>query len=324
MNPIHMPLLLLAAASSSVAVQAADPSGEETKTGLVLSVDTSFSATSSGDLKSSSFKYGELSSREASVSISGEVGLGEADRLGVGVSGDGIYFDHDVLTLVPISGTEGTYYLNDTSSLPERLQRVSLDLTWSHRFDDRWSSLIVASPGLRWADSGCSSDAFGVSGLAGVQYSSSPELSWLFGIAFDTMSHDYSVVPAVGLTWKPAAEWSVSVGFPKTAIVYNVTPAFSLGLVGEGKGGAYHVKRDPWHSLPLGASNVLDDSEFEYVDVRLGLQAGYALSERCTLTGTIGSVLYREGQYHKSHVKMSKIKSDEASLYGSVGLKVAF
>lgn len=321
MKYVSASLLLATAVTSTGVLRAEEPQPERTEGGLGLSIDAHFSATGSGDLKSKSVPQGSLSSREASVSISGEIPLGASDKLGIGLSSDGIYFDHDFSALIPLDPNAGTYLLTHESPLPEELQSVSLDMLWTHRFSDKWTSLVAVSPGFSWAGSRCTSDSFALRGIAGFQYTSSPTLSYMFGIAYDTLSHDYKVMPAAGVTWTPSKEWSVSVGFPKTSVVYTVTPAFTAGLVLEGKGGTYRVDRDPWQRYN---QTVLNDSKLEYTDVRLGLELGYRLTPRCSITGTVGSVVYREFEYHKSSVKMAKTKSDEAALYGSVGLAVSF
>jgi hypothetical protein len=326
MNQVTVSMLLCAAITSAGSLRAAEPQIGQASDGLALTLTTSGSVTGSGKLKSGGVSIGDISSSDVSVAVSGEIRLGEADTLGIGVSGELLKFEHDDYhALVEVDLVDGLVKLTSKSPLPERLQSGAVNFSWTHRINDRWASLVAVSPGLRWTDSRCSSDAFALGALVGFQYSSSPTLNWKFGVAYDSMSHDDKLLPVVGMTWTPSDQWSLSVGFPRTALVYSPTPGFTIGLVGEGKMGSYHVARDPWHSLNLVDRKMWhDDSTIEYNDARVGVELGYRLSSRCSITGTIGSIVYREYQFHTRYWDEKKIKSDEAALYGSVGVSFTY
>lgn len=316
MNFISTSLFLAAVVATSGTLQAEDNVPvAESGSGLNLTITTSSSISGSNKMKDAGYDAGKLSSKEFESSISGRIPLGEADSLGVGTSISYLKFDH---------GPRSVWSLA-RSPLPKELNSATLDLSWTHRFNAQWSSLLAVNPGVHWADSKLGSDAFGVQGVVGALYQQSPTLNWMFGVAYDSMSHDYSVMPAVGVKWSPSEHWTLAAGFPRTAVSYHVSPVLTFSLVADGRGSAYHVTKDPYRNILGESDHTLNDSTLEYFDARVGIEADYRFSDRCSLTATVGSVLYREAKYHKTGIRVAKFKSDDdASAYGSLGLKLAF
>ncbi|MBK8478243.1 MAG: hypothetical protein IPL39_18680 [Opitutaceae bacterium] len=307
--------LLLAAFATSGALRAApDPVSDDTTPELRFSMDSQYTVSGAGQMKQRAHRVGSLSSQESSLTISGRLPLGAADEIGLGASLEEIRLDHSFAG-VP-AGSRGPF--------PEQLRRTALDLSWQHRFDTRWSSILSASPGLNWADAKCERGAFGVRGLAGARFQQNSNLQWLFGVVYDSQSDDYTVLPVAGLEWKMSDQWTVALGFPRTALTFAVSPDFSLSLEAEGRTGNYDLANDPWRDSSGNPDHLLDDSNFEYSEARVGLKATYRFSPRCALNAAVGSVVYREGEYHKEGLKVPKFKSDGLAAYGSLGLTVSF
>lgn len=315
MKCIPTTALLLAAVFTTGNLRAADDPGvDDATTGLRLSLETDYNISGANKIKQLSNRMGSLASRDASIKITGRIPLAATDQIGVGASLEQTDLDH----CFPGAG-------RDTGSpFPERLRSTSIDLSWQHRFDERWSSILAMSPGLNWAGSRCERSAFGVRGIAGAVVQQNANLKLLAGIVFDSQSTDYKVLPAVGLEWKSSDQWTVALGFPHTAVTFNVSPDFALALEFEANTRTYDVADDPWRGFTGNTDHLLDDSKFEYSDARVGLKATYRFSPRCALNAAVGSVVYREGEYHKDGLKVPKFKSDGLAAYGSLGLTVSF
>ncbi len=307
--------LLLAAFATSGSLRAApDPVVEDTAPALRFSVDSQYTITGASPVKQRSNRLGSLSAQEATLTIAASLPLGANDQVGLGASLEEIRLDHTFPGSPP----------RNSSMFPDRLRSTRIDLSWQHRFEDRWSSILAASPGLNWGGSKCERSALGVRGMAGVIFQQKPTLKWLFGVVYDSQSHDDSVLPVAGLEWKAADQWTVALGFPRTAVTFAVSPDFSLSLEAEGRTGNYDVAKDPWGNFADTTEHLLDDSNFEYREARVGLKATYRFSTRCTLTAAVGSVVYREGEYNKDGLTVPKFKSDGLAAYGSLGLNLSF
>lgn len=314
MNTLPSSLILAAAVAASGTLCAQDNvPADQPGSGLNFELTSSACFSGSNKLKSGGLNAGKLSSEEYNVSISGSLALGAADSLGIGASIGTIQFGHGPRLWGRAHGP-----------LPDELNNATLDLSWTHRFDEQWASLVAISPGVRWADSKLGADAFGVSGIVGARCRQSPTLNWMIGVAFDSLSHNHSILPAAGVEWTPSEQWTLAFGFPRTAVSYHVSPALTLSLVADGKGGTYHVDKTPFRDALGVSDHLLDNSTLEYWDARVGIEADYKLSDRCSINATVGSVVYREARFHKSGIRVEKIKSDDASAYGSIGVKLAF
>jgi hypothetical protein len=271
-----------------------------------LGLNASLSSSISGQtkLKVGRHASGEVSSTDFDHSASYEIALPNGAALTVGHNLHGTYFD------LPEH--------NSTVALPDRLQSAQMDLSYMQTCNDQWSALVAVSPGLRWTGSKIESDAFGVSGAAGAIYRRSATLSLMFGVGFDSMAH-HKVLPGGGLQWTPSERWSVSLGYPRTAVTYRANEALSLSLVAEGIADTYHVEKDPLPGL-VGKPS-LANTKLEYNDYRVGLAAEYRATPHCTVTATVGCVVAREFDYFERHYRL---KSDGTAAYGSLAVALKY
>jgi hypothetical protein len=288
-----------AAAQTPAAAAPADP-------GIGLSYTVSASSTGKTKLKAGSVGAGEVSSGDFNTAINQSVTLAEGRELGVGVSYSRTSFDRS-------KGASAT-------PLPERVQSLALDFSYTQKFDAAWSGLLGVSPGLHNAGTGFSSKGFGTSVIALGIYQVNPTLSIAAGAGYDSLAHGRNqFAPGFGLEWKPTKEWNVSFGYPKTGITYLFSDSLSLGLVAEGAFGTYYVEKDP---LPGAAGRPrLADTTLEYFDARLGLSANWKVSKQFVVTLSTGSTVERQFDYHE---RKYKLKSDGTAGYATLGLTFVF
>ncbi|HLP08549.1 MAG TPA: DUF6268 family outer membrane beta-barrel protein [Opitutaceae bacterium] len=303
MKPILVPILCT---SFAVATFAADApvtvEAEPFQLGLSASVATGLSGNTK--LKTGSRGVGEVSTAEFDHAAAYEIKLANGGAVSVG----------HTLHLSRFELPEN----NRTVALPKRLQSAQAEFSYSQPCGGRWSAIAALSPGLRWAASDAGSNAFAVSAAAGAIYRQSETFTFMLGLAYDSLARN-KVLPGGGLQWTPSERWSVSLGYPKTAITYNASKSLSLSLLAEGVSDTYHVEKDP---LPgLAGKPSLADTKLEYNDYRVGIAAEYRFSPRCAISATAGCVVAREFDYFDRHYRL---KSDDTAAYGSLALALKF
>ena len=205
--------------------------------------------------------------------------------------------------------------------LPQHVQSLTLDLSFSQKIDETWSALVGTATGFHTAGSGgFKSNGLGVDLFALGLYRYGPTLTFAGGGGYASLATGRNrLEPAVGVQWDPTPKWSVAFGYPTTGVTCKFTDAFSLGFVATGTGGTYYVERDP---LPGAAGKPnLDRTPLEFYDVRLGLAATWKINRALSLTANVGAVERSEFNYH---ARRFKIKSDGGGAYASFGLTAAF
>ena len=274
--------------------------------GIGLITTITGSVTGDTKLTSGNARYGAVSSRDFGTAISQNITVAPGSELGVGLSYSRTAFE------LPKG--------NGAAPLPERVQSLAVDLSYSQQFSETWSGLLAATPGYHSAGSGFSSKGFGVSVVALGIYQFNPALSIAAGFGYDSLATGRNKFgPGVGLDWKASKTWTFSFGYPKTGITYLFSETLSLSLLAEGNFGTYHVEKDP---LPAAAGKPrLNDTQLEYYDTRLGLSANWKVSKQLVLSTSLGRVVDRSFDYHQ---RKFKIKSDEGTGYASLSLAWVF
>lgn len=296
--PLGVFALLAALSASPLSAQAvaSDPD--------TLGVAFSFSASASGksDLKSGNTAYGDVRVNDYTVSVEQEISEG----LSVG-------FGYELHDLSLGSGT-------NKAPLPERLQSLSASLNYRRPINERWMGMLFVSPGYHFAGTRVASNGFGVSTglLASHQYSET--LSYSIGVAYDSLaSSNYKVLPIGGLEWKFAPQWTLAIGIPRTGVSYDFSESLQFALNVEGNFGNYYVREDPQPGAT--GRRPLNNTRLEYTEARIGFSTTYKITPGMSVSATIGTTIEREFDYYRRDFKL---KSDDATLYGSVACNISF
>jgi hypothetical protein len=247
--------------------------------GLVLTTDGSISG--KGGLKSGSNLYPDVQINNGSFNLSQIVGLGEERLIVVNLASNRTWIntDHTGVQQAP---------------LPDKLQSLGLSANYSTKLNDRWALSSFLSATSSVANQGLLSKGWGVDVQVMGLYTWSPNLTFAIGLAYDSASEDWQCVPMLGLEWRPKPKWTFTIGFPMTAVSYDVAANLKLSFAFSGAGGTYFVKDDP---RPGVAPSSLANSKLEYAEARLGFQAEWKLSPAFGVSGGIGYVVYREFKY---------------------------
>jgi len=278
---VALPLLL----GQSLLAQPTQPPAPD-KIGLTFSTE----ATSSGEsrLKGGDVTYKHVAISNSSWALSQSIRLDSANSLTLGMA----------YSLTSID--EGNYkhferdYSADRVPLPNDLQSLGVSLGCSTKINDQWmlSSSIGTSSNV--AKHKLLSKGWGSNGYTMGQYTWSPDLTLAVGFGYDTLSADWKCFPIFGIEWRPAQKWSVAIGFPKTAVTYELDKNLTMALAVSGAGGTYFIENDP---RPGTSARSLANSKLEYTEVRFGFETAWKINDTFSLTGAVGSVLYREFKY---------------------------
>jgi hypothetical protein len=122
-----------------------------------------------------------------------------------------------------------SFGLSDSALVPNTLQQASAILGFHWQFNDQWLFRADIHPGVY-------SDFHDVSGrdvdvpiLLGAAYLANADLQWVFGVRIDPRSN-YPVIPAVGLRWKFAEDWTLNAIVPEPRLEYEINDRLNAYL----------------------------------------------------------------------------------------------
>jgi len=270
-----------------------------------IGLSFSGTATASGDgkLKDGHTTYDDIGIYNYSWSLNQRIGLGQGRNLTVGVDYDLTNIDVEESARIP---------------LPDRLQSLGTSVRYFRPLDGKWMLSGSVGAGSQVTDSGLLSDGWGVrAALIGI-HNRSPRLTFMYGVAYNSLSQDFKFIPVFGCDWRPTGKWSIAIGFPKTGVTYKLNKQIALGLAAAGSGGVFYVKNDP---QPGTAPRSLDDSKLQYMEARLGFHCDWKINDTFRVSGTVGQVLYRQFKYIDRDYKLkSRDTVPFLSLAGTISL----
>ncbi len=248
----------------------------------------------------------------------GHTGLGD----GLGES----LFKFDYKASVPVSKqmvVEGVlgYHRFDfgstTGSLtPQNLQSVGVGAGIGYKIDDNWSLLGSFTPEFQEVNGWNGSTYVHLTGGAGATYTWNPDLSLTFGLVASPGAFNTPVLPMASLKWRFADKWTLVAGLPRTSLTYALCDKVNLWGAASIEGGEF--KTGDNYGTAAGRPD-LNDRKLDYTEVRVGVGADYKLCPALTLTGELGSAVYRDFAFEHNN----KIKADP-SVLAELGIKTCF
>ena len=205
---------------------------------------------------------------------------------------------------------------NSALPVPKKLQSAALNLAGAMALDGDWMVSLTVSPGFYAAGSSPGMDGFNAPGLLLGTRKISPTFSVAVGLRFDAFS-DNSILPIAGFRWQPAPEWTVSLGAPRTEVVYKIREGVELFGGGSMEGGGFAID-DP--QLRSSGTISLRDTYVDYREIRAGGGVRWALAETVSLEIEGGWVVDRRFDYYERSLE---VKTDGASFW-HVGLSTRF
>ncbi len=204
--------------------------------------------------------------------------------------------------------------------LPDRLKSLGAAFTVFTKLDADWSLLASVSPGVHNSGTAFSSKGFGVGVIAIASRKFTPNFGAGFGFVYDSLSQGTGrIIPVATFNWTPAPAWRVSLGFPRTGVVYTFRPELDFEFTAEADFGSFYVTDDP---LPAGRNKpALNRTRLEYQAVRVGPAIAWRASPTLSARASVGAVPVLNADYHQRNYR---VKSERTAPYASAAVEWKF
>jgi hypothetical protein len=188
------------------------------------------------------------------------------------------------------------FYFGHTGQapLPNVLQQVNAILGFDYQFGDQWLIRLEMSPGIYGSSfHDFSGRDFDMPVIIGGTYLSSPDVQWAFGVLIDIRSQ-FPVLPAPGVRWKFADQWTLYGIFPRPQIQYDFNDKLQAFVGMSFSVGTYTVAKDFGNSLGI---QKLNGATVDYFEYRAGAGFSWKLLPNVTLEPEAGALLGRWVSY---------------------------
>jgi len=260
---------------------------------------------------------------------------GKTDMKGDGKGLDGISssrvnesFGCTIAATPKLSFVVGTTYdgnfsdahVEDAAPMVKRLQSLSSSFIANYELDGGWT--VMGGAGNGWYNSGSRFDSHGtgVEAFVGAMKVWNEKLTVVFGLGYNSLAKDcHSVMPGFGIHYAFSPDWSLSIGYPETAVTWKANNQLALSLVAEGACETYFVRAGDMDGNRKAAP--LGNGKMEYTDVSVGLRANYTVMEGLSFFATGGYLFKRKFDFFDQDYKL---ESKSGAPCVSVGLSGEF
>ena len=173
--------------------------------------------------------------------------------------------------------------------MPDVLQQASVVLGFDYQLADQWLVRLEVQPGIYSDFHDVSWKDVDAPLVLGAVYLANADLQWIFGLRMDLRSQ-YPVLPAVGVRWKYADEWTLNFILPNPRLEYELNEKLLLYFGATLEAGTFRVGDDfgSEHGLP-----VLDGEMVDFLEIRIGPGCSWKLAPNLTLEAEAGLMPYR-------------------------------
>lgn len=206
------------------------------------------------------------------------------------------------------------------SFLPDSLETLSTSLGADYKIDSEWGVFGVIAPRLSLVNGWDSVDSenFDISGAVGASYEVNKDLSLRFGLGINPGTSSIPVLPIVGVRWKFEKDWTLNLGFPRTAIDYQLLPNLRLTPIELGfEGGSFHTGKTYGDSVGMPQ---LNNQKLDYTEVRVGIGASYTVVKNVDIGLSAGVVAYRQFDFKNADYSPEV----DPAPYVQIGARVGF
>lgn len=190
-----------------------------------------------------------------------------------------------------------TYQIDATSTVPvpESLSEISVTLGLQRRLSATWSALAVLKPGLYGDFEQINGDSFNAPLLVLANYSTRPDLTWTFGLNVSAIGEN-PVLPAIGVRWQFAPEWTFNLAFPRTDVSWQVSKTLATSFGIRFEGGSYRVTDNL--GVPEAGVRRLANTYVGFTEIRVGAGLRYYFNSAVKLELEAGVMTDRKFDYY--------------------------
>lgn len=201
--------------------------------------------------------------------------------------------------------------------LPNTLQSMGAVVGADFEISDEWLMRIETEPGVYSDFQDIGFDDVNAPVICGFSYLVDDNLQWVFGVSAD-IKRNIPVVPAAGVRWKFADQWTLMAILPRPRLNHAFTDSVTLYAGGEIKSGTYRVAKD--FGNPFGTS-ALNNTDLDMAEVRAGGGVAWKVVPGLSIELDGGALIFREFNYHSPGIR---IVNTTPAPYGQIAIRGGF
>lgn len=204
----------------------------------------------------------------------------------------------------------------DQAAVPGVLQQTSAVLGFDYQIADEWLMRVEVEPGIYSDFRDISWRDFDAPLILGTACLADADLQWFFGLRLDVRSQ-YPVLPAAGVRWKFADEWTLNFMLPNPRLEYETNERLTFYLGGGIKAGTFAAGESfgSDHGQPK-----LDGAIVDYLELRLGAGCSWKITRSVTIEAEAGYMPYRDFNFFDRNIEF---RSHNAP-YGQIAYRARF
>ena len=175
--------------------------------------------------------------------------------------------------------------------IPDTLQQVSAVIGLDYQLGDQWLIRAELEPGMYSDFENSNFRDFNAPLFLGAAYLADADLQWFFGLRVDLRSN-YPILPAPGVRWKFADEWTLNLVFPNPRLEYDVNDKLQVYLGANVESGTFVVGDHFGNDLDVPKPK-LDHATLDYFSVRFGPGCSWKATPSLTVEAGAGLMLHR-------------------------------
>jgi hypothetical protein len=271
------PLLFATALLATASVHAQTPLSPRTGA-TPYDFVAELATTGRSDIHEGSRLLGKTSTVAARASLVTTVAVDAQNQLLLGAGGQSLEFSAPAGSLVP-----------------KELTSAAFKLGWNRTIDPQWSVRLEADPGTYGAGS------FGAPLALRAIYAASRDLQWALGVNYDWRS-GHPLVGGVGVRWRFAPDWTLSLLVPAPRIEWAVSPELVLFAGANLRGGTFRVADDFGRSRGRPA---FDRQVVDYREITIGVGARWQFTPTTGLNLGVGAATDRRFEFHDRNLLLN-------------------
>jgi hypothetical protein len=177
----------------------------------------------------------------------------------------------------------------DRAALPDVLQKVNALIGLDYQLNEQWLLRADFQPGIYSDFQEVSWRDVDAPMLLGAAYLANADLQWFFGLRLDFRSH-YSALPALGVRWRFADQWTLNLLWPNPRLEYEVSDRLKTYL---GVGADFGTFRVSDHFGDHYGRSDLNHAPLDYFEIRIGPGLSWKISPSVALEAEAGCMVYR-------------------------------
>ena len=189
----------------------------------------------------------------------------------------------------------------NSSAVPNTLQQISAIVGMDWQFSDRWLFRGEIHPGVYSDFQNVGWNDVDAPALLSAAYLANADLQWFFGLRIDPRSR-YPVIPAVGVRWKFADEWTLKAILPEPRLEYEFNDRFSAYIGGSFHAGTFRMSET---FGDIRGRPPLNRAMLDYFEVRVGPGFSWRIRPEIEVGASAGCMIYRRFDFSAQHVAVS-------------------